>query len=61
MDDIGRFWNKKRWYSYCSAHQIYNKDCKICNGGHYVNIWKLKTNGLIHNISPRVWMWFNNK
>jgi len=30
---------KKEWYSICSQHQQYNKDCYICHYGTWENCW----------------------
>jgi hypothetical protein len=40
------FW-KKRYYSICSRHQIYDENCDICNKGFWINIWKSKLDNFI--------------
>ena len=48
------------WYSFCSAHQLYSKDCKTCQSGNWHNVWKLHLSSLIYKISPKFWMWLFN-
>jgi len=32
------FW-KKEWYSICSRHYIYNRNCNLCQTGSWRNVW----------------------
>lgn len=61
MDDIGKWWNKKRWYSFCSRHQIYNKNCNICNTGGWRNVWLGNISSFFYKVSPKLWIWWVNK
>lgn len=60
MKDIGKLWNKKRWFSFCSKHAEYDKNCLICQGGTWTNVWKHNIEKVIYKISPRFWMWWVN-
>jgi hypothetical protein len=57
----GRFFWKKRWYSFCSIHRDYRKDCHICNVGIWHNVWRTHISGLIYDIAPKFWVWWVNK
>jgi len=52
---IGFLFTKKRWLSLCSAHGEYKKDCKLCNAGHYANVWQLKIENGVYWLSPKLW------
>jgi hypothetical protein len=44
---------KQEWHSICSIHTEYNENCKMCNTGRWINVWKMKFNSLIYLISSR--------
>ena len=56
MISRGKYWYKYEWYSICSVHREYNKDCKICNTGSWVNVWKNYIDNIIYDISPKLWV-----
>jgi hypothetical protein len=58
--DQGKFFWRKRWYSYCSRHQIYNKECDICQHGSWVNVWGNHIGGWVYDIAPLFWIWWVN-
>lgn len=33
LEDMYNELKGKQWYSFCSRHQIYDKDCKMCHSG----------------------------
>lgn len=56
----GKYLWKKRWYSICSTHQIYSKDCPRCNIGSWHSDWKQSiTSWFFHNF-PKFWIWWVN-
>lgn len=59
--DFGKLWWKYRWFSFCSRHQIYDKDCNICQSGAWTNVWKWRIGGLIYDIFPKFWIWYVNR
>ncbi len=61
MEDRGRYWKKMRWFSFCSMHRDYEKTCKLCNTGSWINVWKLRLSNILHTIFPRLWIWYINK
>lgn len=61
MKDKGKFLNKKRWISYCSAHRVYNENCNICNSGTWESVWKLKITDFGYKIKLQIWTWLINK
>lgn len=54
------FW-KKRWHSFCSAHQIINKDCPTCAAGSWSNVWSNYVSNLIFKLFPRLWRFWKSK
>jgi hypothetical protein len=54
MRDKGKFFCKERWFSLCSEHQQYNKECNTCNIGTWGNIWRTNIEKVIFIISPRL-------
>lgn len=60
MQDKGSLFWKKRWYSICSMHREYDKDCNMCNAGTWNNVWGLAIMGKIYDINPVLWMWLVN-
>lgn len=49
MKTRGKFLNKQIWFSICSSHREYNKDCHLCNIGNWhkfqvVTFWALRFN-----------------
>ena len=46
----GKLWWKDEWYSLCSAHQEYDKDCEICQHGRWTNVWKLEISKIYYRI-----------
>ena len=57
----GKGLKKEVWFSFCSAHYHYNKDCKLCNSGNWHNLLGHKISSLIYKISPKLWGWLINK
>lgn len=57
MRDRGKYLNKERWVSICSAHREYNKDCKICNTGTWKNILVMNISSFIYKRAPKLWKW----
>ena len=57
MRDKGRFFWRERWFSLCSAHQQYNKECKTCNVGMWENVWRNNIEKLVFIISPKLYKW----
>lgn len=52
---------KKIWFSICSVHQEYNKNCNLCNKGTWVPVWRYKISSLVYDIAPGLWRFFVNK
>lgn len=62
MKDKGFLFWKKRWYSLCSKHQTYDKDCYLCHTGTWENTWIIFIGNIIFKISPDLWIhWHNHK
>ena len=57
MRDKGRFFWKERWFSLCSAHQEYKKECNTCNIGTWENVWKTNIEKVVFIISPKLYKW----
>ena len=57
MRDKGILFWKQRWFSICSAHQQYNKECKTCNVGCWENVWRTNIEKLVFIISPKLYKW----
>lgn len=55
MISRGKYWYKYHWYSICSIHRDYNKECRMCNAGHWVNVWRNYIDNIIYKISPKLW------
>ena len=51
---IGKWLNKKRWYSICSMHHNINKDCNMCQAGNYHNVYLIKMQQIFHKISEKI-------
>lgn len=47
--------SKKQWYSICSAHREYEKDCPRCNAGTWVNIHEQKIWHVFFSLCPSFW------
>lgn len=52
---------KRRWYSYCSAHQKFSDACNMCASGRWHNCWKTAVSGLIFKLFPSLWIWWVNR
>lgn len=39
MKTKGKFFWKQTWFSYCSRHQEYDSECKLCNSGRWSYNW----------------------
>ncbi len=61
MRSKGKFLFKQQWWSICSRHYVYDKECNICNAGHWEYTWVTKFNHLFFKISPRLWRWYMNR
>ncbi len=57
MRDKGKYFCKERWFSICSAHQTYNKECNTCNVGNWENVWRTNIEKVIFIISPKLYKW----
>lgn len=51
----GKLWYKYTWFSICSVHYEYDKNCKMCNAGSWVNNWANYIDSIIYNMSPKLW------
>ena len=56
----GKGLRKQKWYSICSMHGDFNKDCHICNTGMWHNVWKIKIGGWFHDHTYGIWLWWVN-
>lgn len=58
----GRGPTKEEWYSICSRHRIYDSECKLCNVGRWVNVWRHACGGVVYAMCPWLWRkWVNRK
>jgi hypothetical protein len=57
----GKFFWKERWFSICSAHIDFNKDCKACNAGYWTNVWGWKISGVVSKLFPKFWIYWMNR
>ena len=55
MRTRGKFVRKERWYSICSIHQEYNKDCPMCNSGTWNNVILIWLDSLLYKVSYPLW------
>ena len=51
---------KQRWYSICSVHFTFNKDCNMCNTGSWENVWMLAISGWFYKHFTKLWVWWVN-
>ena len=52
---------KETWYSICSRHGIYDKNCPRCKIGSWQNDHKLAVEGWFHDHTYWLWyFWVNN-
>jgi len=56
----GSFFKKEEWWSICSKHIEYDENCKTCNIGSWKNVWKHNMSAILYDISPKIWIYFNN-
>jgi len=61
MREKGFFFWKERWYSFCSAHREYDKDCPRCKAGSWKNVWMVAINGFLHDNCYKYWHWRVNR
>lgn len=59
MKDKGILFWKKRYFSNCNHHQVYKKQCHLCQGGTWKNLWRWKLGQLISKIAPDFWVRWN--
>jgi hypothetical protein len=52
----GKGFKKERWYSICSAHMNYDKDCPRCKTGSWHNVWLVAISGWFHD--HIYWLWY---
>ena len=57
MRDKGKYFWKEKWFSICSTHQKYNKECNTCNVGTWENVWRTNIEKVIFTISPKLYKW----
>lgn len=50
-----------RWFSICSAHFEYNKDCVCCNVGTWTFMPTHYIGSLVFKLSPGFWRWWMNR
>jgi len=60
MREKGKFFWKKKWYSICSMHYEYNKDCNMCRTGVWKNVWSSNISEWIFDNFPNFWRWYVN-
>jgi len=48
---------KQEWYSICSKHMVYDKNCNMCNAGVWCNVWKNNLSKFIFKYFPKFWHW----
>jgi hypothetical protein len=52
---------KETWYSICSRHGVYDKNCELCNTGSWQNDHKLAVEGWFYDNAYWLWhFWVNN-
>jgi hypothetical protein len=51
---------KETWYSICSRHGVYDKNCELCNTGSWQNDHKLAVEGWFHDHTYWLWVWWVN-
>jgi|AntAceMinimDraft_16_1070373.scaffolds.fasta_scaffold16553_3 hypothetical protein len=56
----GKFFWKKRWYSICSIHYEYNKECPMCNAGTWSNVWGTAISSFFCDHLYKLWFWWVN-
>lgn len=56
----GKWIWKEKWYSICSIHMNYDKNCSMCTTGSWHNVWMLKINSWFHDHTYRLWRWWVN-
>lgn len=56
-----KFLWKKEWYSICSIHRDYDKNCELCKTGSWHNIIITKISSFIYNKYPKMWVLLKNK
>lgn len=49
-----------KWYSICSRHYEYDKDCGLCNTGRWIFVPGLCLSKLLYKISSKFWIKFYN-
>jgi len=54
----GKFFWKKRWYSFCGAHQKYDEKCNLCQCGNWHNVWLMTINEFFHDHCYYLWYWW---
>jgi hypothetical protein len=61
MKTKGKFFWKKRWYSYCSRHHEHDYRCNLCDAGSWEYVWLVKVEQIIYKISPKFWNFFKKR
>jgi hypothetical protein len=61
MRSRGKGINREVWFSFCSKHHTYNKDCHTCNIGNWERVIVYKLNSLVYNLFPSLWIWMRNR
>ena len=57
----GKGMKKETWYSICSTHMNYNKNCPRCDIGSWRNAWLGAISGWFHDNVHWLWyFWINN-
>lgn len=49
-----------KWFSICSKHHDYRKDCNLCNTGHMVFMPAHHIGSFVYKVSPKMWRWYAN-
>ena len=62
MRSKGKLFWRSEWYSICSMHYEYNKDCRACNAGSWENVILTKISSFVFDHFPNLWIiWANRK
>lgn len=51
---------KETWFSFCSKHREYDKNCPLCKEGRWSNNIKYKISSFIFDNFPKLWIYFVN-
>jgi hypothetical protein len=60
MREKGCFFWKQRWYSICSAHLEYDKDCPRCQTGYWKSVVVGAIEHFVYKYSYKHWFYWMN-